>query len=96
MEEATDMSLKGIGVAEKIYLATFYGLIALVFGIAVYFVIRKIAELNIRRGIIKREELDIKYNKSDERVFNIPFIVIIVVYLLYMMMGVIIKYLSGI
>ena len=40
--------------------------------------------------------LDIKYNKSDERVFNIPFIVIIVVYLLYMMMGVIIKYLSGI
>ena len=96
MEEATDMSLKGIGVAEKIYLATFYGLIALAFGIAVYFVIRKIAELNIRRGIIKREELDIKYNKSDERVFNIPFIVIIVVYLLYMMMGVIIKYLSGI
>lgn len=96
MEEATDMSLKGIGVAEKIYLATFYGLIALAFGIAVYFVIRKIAELNIRRGIIKREELDIKYNKSDERVFNIPFIVIIVIYLLYMMMGVIIKYLSGI
>lgn len=96
MEEATDMSLKGIGIAEKIYLATFYGLIALAFGIAVYFVIRKLAELNIRRGIIKREELDIKYNKSDERVFNIPFIVIIVIYLLYMMMGVIIKYLSGI
>lgn len=96
MEEATDMSLKGIGIAEKIYLASFYGLIAVAFGIAVYFVIRKLAELNIRRGIIKREELDIKYNKSNERVFNIPFIVIIIVYLLYMMMGVIIKYLSSI
>lgn len=94
MEQATDVSLKSLGIAEKIYLATFYGLIAFAFGIAVYFVIRKLAELNIRRGIINREELSIRYNKSNERVFNIPFIAIIIVYLLYMMMGVIIKYLS--
>lgn len=93
MEQATDVSLKSLAFSEKIFIAIFYGLIALVFGIAAYFIIRKLAELNIRRGIINRDELSIKYNKSNERVFNIQFIAIIIVYLLYMMAGIIIRYL---
>lgn len=93
MEQATEVSLRSLAVSEKIFMAIFYGLIALAFGIAAYFIIRKLAELNIRRGIISRDELSIKYNKSNERVFNIQFIAIIIVYLLYMMAGIIIRYL---
>ena len=93
MEQATEVSLRNLAVSEKIFMAIFYGLIALAFGIAAYFIIRKLAELNIRRGIISRDELSIKYSKSNERVFNIQFIAIIIVYLLYMMTGIIIRYL---
>lgn len=93
MEQATEVSLRSLAVSEKIFMAIFYGLIALAFGIAAYFIIRKLAELNIRRGIISRDELSIKYSKSNERVFNIQFIAIIIVYLLYMMAGIIIRYL---
>ena len=93
MEQATEVSLRSLAVSEKIFMAIFYGLIALAFGVAAYFIIRKLAELNIRRGIISRDELSIKYNKSNERVFNIQFIAIIIVYLLYMMAGIIIRYL---
>lgn len=93
MEQATEVSLRKLAVSEKIFMAIFYGLIALAFGIAAYFIIRKLAELNIIRGIISRDELSIKYSKSNERVFNIQFIAIIIVYLLYMMAGIIIRYL---
>lgn len=93
MEQATEVSIRNLAVSEKIFMAIFYGLIALAFGIAAYFIIRKLAELNIRRGVISRDELSIKYSKSNERVFNIQFIAIIIVYLLYMMGGIIIRYL---
>ena len=93
MEQATEVSLRSLAASEKISMAIFYGLIALAFGIAAYFIIRKLAELNIRRGVISKDELSIKYSKSNERVFNIQFIAIIIIYLLYMMAGIIIKYL---
>ena len=93
MEQASEVSIRNLAISEKIFMAIFYGLIALAFGVAAYFIIRKLAELNIRRGIINRDELSIKYNKSNERVFNIQFIAIIIVYLLYMMAGIIIRYL---
>ena len=95
MEQATEVSLRSLGSQEKIFIATFYGMIALAFGIVAYFIIKKLADLNIRRGVINRDELSIKYNKSNERVFNISFMAIIIIYLLYMMSGIIIKYLFG-
>ena len=93
MEQASEVSIRNLAISEKIFMAIFYGLIALAFAVAAYFIIRKLAELNIRRGIISRDELSIKYSKSNERVFNIQFIAIIIVYLLYMMAGIIIRYL---
>ncbi len=89
MDEATEVSLKNLMFSEKIVIAIFYGVIALAFGIAAYFIIKKLAELNIRRGTITRNELSIKYSKSNERVFNVQFIAIIIIYLLYMMLGII-------
>ena len=92
MEQATEVSLRSLDIQEKIFMSSFYGLIALAFGIAAYFIIKKLADLNIRRGIIDKDELSIKYNKSNERVFDISFIVIIIIYLLSMMSGIIVKY----
>lgn len=93
MNQVTEISLRDLGVSEKIFMAIFYGLIALVFGVVAYFIIKKLAELNIKRGTISKDELSINYSKSNERVFNIQFITIIIVYLLYMMAGIIIRYL---
>lgn len=93
MNQLTEISLRDLGVSEKIFMAIFYGLIALVFGVVAYFIIKKLAELNIKRGTISKDELSINYSKSNERVFNIQFITIIIVYLLYMMAGIIIRYL---
>lgn len=91
MDEATEVSLKNLVLSEKIVIAIFYGVIALAFGIAAYFIIKKLAELNIRRGTISRNELSIKYSKSNERVFNAQFIAIIIIYLIYMMLGIILS-----
>ena len=57
MEQASEVSIRNLAISEKIFMAIFYGLIALAFGVAAYFIIRKLAELNIRRGIISRDEL---------------------------------------
>lgn len=91
-EQATEISLRSLEIQEKIFMAGFYGIIALAFGIVAYFIIKKLSDLNIRRGTINKSELGIKYSKSNENIFNISFIFIIIIYLLYMMLGVIIKY----
>ena len=41
-------------------------------------------KLNIKRGIIIKEEVGIGYSKSNEKVFNIQFISIIIIYLIFM------------
>lgn len=96
MEQATEVSLKAMPIEGKLFIMIFYGGLALAFSICAYFIIKKLAELNIRRGVITKEEMSIKDSKSNERVFNIQFIIIIIIYLLYMMRGVIIRYLFSI
>ncbi|MEN8079324.1 CPBP family intramembrane glutamic endopeptidase [Clostridioides difficile] len=96
MEQATEVSLKAMPIGGKLFIMVFYGGLALAFSICAYFIIKKLAELNIRRGVISKEEMSIKASKSNERVFNIQFIIIIIIYLLYMMRGVIIRYLFSI
>lgn len=91
VEQSTEISLKSLEMQEKVFMAGFYGIIALAFGIVVYFIIKKLVDLNIKRGVINKSEFSVKYNKSNENVFNISFIFIIIFYLLYMILGVIIK-----
>ncbi|WP_300888316.1 type II CAAX endopeptidase family protein [uncultured Clostridium sp.] len=91
VEQSTEISLKSLEIQEKVFMAGFYGIIALAFGIVVYFIIKKLVDLNIKRGVINKSEFSVKYNKSNENVFNISFIFIIIFYLLYMILGVIIK-----
>lgn len=96
MEEATEVSLKNMTIQGKLLIIIFYGALALAFSVAVYFIIKKLAELNIRRGIVSKDELSIKSSKSNEHIFNIQFIIIIIIYLLYMMRGIIIRSLFAI
>ncbi|MCI9304778.1 CPBP family intramembrane glutamic endopeptidase [Clostridium sp.] len=91
VEQSTEISLKSLEMQEKVFMAGFYGIIALAFGIVVYFIIKKLVDLNIKRGVVNKSEFSVKYNKSNENVFNISFIFIIIFYLLYMILGVIIK-----
>ena len=83
VEQSTEISLKSLEIQEKVFMAGFYGIIALAFGIVVYFIIKKLVDLNIKRGVINKSEFSVKYNKSNENVFNISFIFIIIFYLLY-------------
>lgn len=84
IDESTEVSIRNLQFSEKAFMAIFYGAIAVVFSFLVYYLIKKLAELNIKRGTISREELSIKYNNSRENVFNIPFMLIIVLYTICM------------
>lgn len=96
MDQATEISLKAMPIEGKLFVAAFYGGIAIAFSIVAYFIIKKLADLNIGRGIITKGEMSIRSNMSKEKVFNIQFILIIIIYLLYMIRGIIFKYLFGI
>ena len=77
VEQSTEISLKSLEMQEKVFMAGFYGIIALAFGIVVYFIIKKLVDLNIKRGVVNKSEFSVKYNKSNENVFNISFIFIL-------------------
>ena len=71
IQESTEISLKSMPMAYKLITAGIYGAIALAFGIVAFFIIKKLMKLNIKRGIITKEEVGIGYSKSNEKVFNI-------------------------
>lgn len=87
MEQATEVSLRNINIAEKGVLVIVYGCIALAFAILAFFIIMKIKNLNIKRGVISKEYVRFKsYNNyKQENVFNIPFIATIIIYIFVMM-----------
>lgn len=94
VEEATEISLKSMPIMDKIFIIGFWGGLALIFGIIAYNVIKKIVQLNIRRGTIDKSDISISSNKdkNGEKVFNGAFIAIIVIYLLFMLRGVIVEF----
>lgn len=85
MEQASEISIKNLPVAEKLVMAGTYGVVAIAFGIVAFFILKKLADLNIRRGIIEKEEMSIRYCDSDEKVFNIQFSFIIILYFIFML-----------
>lgn len=85
MEQASEISIKNLPVAEKLVMVGTYGVVAIAFGIVAFFILKKLADLNIRRGIIEKEEMSIRYCDSDEKVFNIQFSFIIILYFIFML-----------
>lgn len=78
----SEVSLKAISLGEKLGLTFQYGCIAILFCYLAYLLINKLKKNNLKRGTISEE---LFYRKDDkEKVFNIYFILIIVIYLLIM------------
>ena len=81
--ETTELTLKNISSEEKLLLLLVYGVIAVIFSIFVFLIIYALEKINKKRAIeegrILKEEEEIK-----ERVINIPFILIIIVYIVVM------------
>ena len=92
MEQASEISIKSLPIGEKLAMAGTYGVIALAFGIVAFFILKKLADLNNRRGIIDKEEMSVRYCNSDEKIFNIQFSFIIILYLIFMLRVPIIRF----
>lgn len=78
----SELSLKAISLSEKLILIFQYGCIAVLFSYLVYILIKKLKKNNIKHGIISEDIFSV--NDSKEKVVNIYFIFIIVIYLLVM------------
>lgn len=88
MEQAEEITLKSMTVMEKSLILGVYGIIAIAFAVAAYFIIKKLADINIRRGTITRDDMKITDNKDNEKVFNFQFILIIIVYISVMFVSI--------
>ena len=86
MNGTMDLSLRSLPFNDKLIMFVVYGVIAIIFSTFVYLILKKLEELNINRGILKEEI------KSDvireENIFNIPFFLIIVVYIIFMLISI--------
>lgn len=90
IEQASNIGLRNMSIPEKGMLIIFYGCIALAFAILAFFIIRKIKNLNVQRGIISKGEFMFRSYYNEEKVFNLPFIAIIVIYLFIMIRQIVI------
>lgn len=80
--ESNDTSLQALSISEKISYSITYAIIALVFSVFAYLIIKKLKDNNSKRGIVIDNK--VRESEDNERIFDIPFIFIIVVYLLVM------------
>ncbi|MGG7145106.1 CPBP family intramembrane glutamic endopeptidase [Clostridium nigeriense] len=82
-KEATELTLRNISFGEKMLLLLVYGFIAIIFSIFIFLIIYALEKLNekrkIEQGKILKEEEFIK-----EKVIDIPFILIIIAYIVIM------------
>ena len=88
IQDTTEMSLKSLPLNEKLIMFLFSGIIALIFSVFVYLIIRKLETLNINRGVILVNE-NRTYN--GDKIINWPFIGCLVIYIIFMILRIIIK-----
>lgn len=81
--EKTEFSLKNISSEEKLLLLITYGVIAIIFSIFVFLIIYALEKIKAKRSLIEGNSL-IETDKSKESILNIPFILIIVIYIFFM------------
>lgn len=81
--ETTEFTLKNITSGEKLLLLVAYGTLAIIFAIFVFLIIYALERVNTKRRLVEGNVL-VEEENSKERVINIPFILIIVVYVIVM------------
>lgn len=92
IEEAANISFMDMPTITKVFSICFYGILAVGFSIAVFFIIKKLIDLNVRRGTITKEEMKFSLRNRDnkiidrekDRIINIPFILSVAVYFIVM------------
>ena len=64
----------------------FYAILTIICFVAIYFIFKKLISLNIKRNILTREEVRVKNSlmKSIKDVVNLPLVLIIGIYIIYM------------
>ena len=85
--ESTEVSLQTISVQEKIVLLIVYGFIAVIFSVLVFLIIYALEKNSKKRKLLSENILIEEENdkeKDKEKVINIPFVLIIIVYLIVM------------
>ena len=82
INEGAEITLKNISASEKIMLVVSYGFLAIVFSIFVFLIVYYLDKINKKRSIEYRND---EYEKNTkEKIINLPFVLIIVIYIIYM------------
>ena len=91
INEGTDFTLKNISISEKMILIFSYGFLAIIFSVFVFLIIYYLDKINKKRNIedINSEDKKEVYQKNTkERMINLPFVLIIVIYIVYMVISI--------
>lgn len=82
INEGAEITLKNISTSEKMMLVLSYGFLAIVFSVFVFLIVYYLDKINRKRNIEYRNNEHEKNTK--EKVINLPFVLIIVIYIIYM------------
>lgn len=82
-KETVEFNLKNISASEKLLLITVYGSIAIIFSVLVFLIIYGLNKMNQKRKI-KENKFFSEDIINEDKILNIPFILIILVYFIIM------------
>ena len=85
--ETTEFSLNNIGSKEKLLLLITYGVIAIIFSVFVFLIIYALEKLKAKRKVIEGSTV-ITVEDSKENILNIPFILIVIIYIIFMTLNI--------
>lgn len=84
---AAEQSLTSLPMEAIIVSIVFFGILFILSGIIIAIILKKLIKLNIERGTITKN--DVKLTSSNEntseKIFNLPFILILIVYMVFML-----------
>lgn len=88
VNDTSEMTLKYLGLNEKITLFFMYGIIALIFSTFVYVIIGKLEEWNIKRGVLLEDNGESSQicELRNDKIINWPFILIIIIYIIFIVL----------
>lgn len=91
INEGTDFTLKNISISEKMILIFSYGFLAIIFSVFVFSIIYYLDKINKKRNIEdinSEDKKEVYQENTKERIINLPFVLIIVIYIVYMVISI--------
>ena len=86
LQTVSEVTLKNVPNSVVLGAIFFYAILTIICFVAIYFIFKKLISLNIKRNILTREEVRVKNSlmKSIKDVVNLPLVLIIGIYIIYM------------